>query len=80
MTVHFNMKNNLRSLFFKNSPQRIKSIQVKNTCLIAVPNHSNIIQLNLNDASHDFRMHQERTEIRLPLAKNTLAENDHLAI
>jgi len=48
---------------FETAPQQIHVVQVSNTCLIEVPNHSNIIQLDLNGKSRDFRMHKGRTEI-----------------
>lgn len=45
--------------------QEIKSIKIKNTCMIDVPKHSNIIQIDLNHKSRDFRMHKGRTIIDL---------------
>lgn len=50
---------------FDSSIQNIETISVENTCLIEVPNHSNIIQLDLNDQTKDFRMHKGRTEISI---------------
>lgn len=45
--------------------QKIKTLKIENHCLVDVSDHSNIIQIDLNDRSRDFRMHGERTEIRL---------------
>lgn len=45
--------------------EEIKHIKIKNTCLVNVPKHSNIIRLDLNDRHRDFRMHKGRTEISI---------------
>jgi len=45
--------------------KNIKTIKVENTCLIDVARHSNVIQVDLNNQSKDYRMHKKRTEIRL---------------
>lgn len=43
----------------------IKELKVENTCLNNVSNHSNIIQLDINNQSKDFRMHKGRTIINV---------------
>jgi len=45
--------------------KNIKTIKVENTCLINVTRHSNVIQIDLNNLSRDFRMHKKRTVIKL---------------
>lgn len=56
------------SCSFSNVPVTFKNIMIKNTCLITIPNQSNIIQLELEGsvAVRDFRMHKGRTEINVP--------------
>jgi len=55
---HIRVKGNLGKLNAK-----INSIEIRNTCLINIVKHSNIIQIDLNDRFRDFRMHKERTVI-----------------
>lgn len=43
----------------------IKTVEVENTCLNKVTRHSNVIQLDLNNTSKDYRMHKDRTSISL---------------
>lgn len=43
----------------------IEEIHIQNTCLIDIPNHSNIIQVQVNDGLRDFRMHKERVKIEI---------------
>jgi len=45
--------------------KNIKTIKIENTCLINVARHSNVIQIDLNNTSRDFRMHKKRTVINL---------------
>ena len=45
--------------------QKIKTIKIENNCLSNIPNHSNIIEIDINDISKDYRMHKGRTEINL---------------
>lgn len=45
--------------------QNIDAIKIENTCLNNISRHSNVIQIDLNDKSRDFRMHSRRTEIAL---------------
>ncbi len=44
--------------------QKIKNLEVKNTCLNNISRHSNIIQIDLNNESKDYRMHKNRRVIR----------------
>lgn len=50
---------------FGKSAMNIKKIKVENTCLNNVPHHSNVIQIDLNNKSKDYRMHKKRTVINL---------------
>jgi hypothetical protein len=43
----------------------IKKIKIENSCLNNVPHHSNVIQIDLNNKSKDYRMHKKRTVINL---------------
>ncbi len=43
----------------------IEKIEIGNTCLIEVLDHSNLIQLDLNETFRDFGMHKGRTEIEI---------------
>lgn len=43
----------------------IDTISVENTCMTEISGHSNIIQIDLNNKSKDFRMHKDRTIINL---------------
>jgi len=45
--------------------KNISSIEIKNTCLNNVFRHSNVIQVDLNNSSKDYRMHKKRTKINL---------------
>lgn len=45
--------------------KNIRTIKVENTCLNNVLRHSNIIQIDLNNQSKDYRMHKKRTVISL---------------
>jgi len=59
---HIKVKGN-----FGKSALMIKTIKVENRCLNNVPRHSNIIQIDINDKSRDYRMHKKRTVIELIL-------------
>ncbi len=48
---------------FENMPKKIQIIEIKNTCLIDVEDHSNIIQIDLVGETKDFRMHKGRSKI-----------------
>lgn len=43
----------------------IKSLEISNTCLLNINDHSNIIQLRLHDQERDFLMNSDRTFIKL---------------
>lgn len=45
--------------------ENIDTIKIENTCLNNVYRHSNIIQIDLNNESKDYRMHSKRTVINL---------------
>lgn len=45
----------------------IRTIKIENTCLNDISSHSNIIQIDLNNQSKDYRMHKKRTVINLTL-------------
>jgi len=42
-------------------------IDINNTCLNSISNHSNIIQIELGEEIKDFRMHKHRTLIKVEL-------------
>ncbi len=50
---------------FKTPVANVKKLEIINTCLLKVPNQSNIIQLDLNKTTKDFRMHQQRKKITI---------------
>lgn len=50
---------------FGKSNALIKNVKVENSCLVNVPHHSNVIQIDLNNKSKDYRMHKKRTMINL---------------
>lgn len=54
---------------FGKSRMIVKNIKVENSCLNNIPHHSNIIQIDLNNKSKDYRMHKKRTVINLKYAK-----------
>ncbi len=45
--------------------KNIQTIEIENTCLNNVSRHSNVIQIDLNNKSKDYRMHKRRTAIKL---------------
>jgi len=57
---HIKVKGN-----FGKSGMLIKTIKVENRCLNNVRRHSNIIQIDLNNKSRDYRMHKKRSVIDL---------------
>ena len=50
---------------FEKEPKNVNSIKIINTCLNDISNHSNVIQVDINAQSKDYRMHEKRTEIEL---------------
>ncbi len=42
-----------------------KSLEITNRCFLTYKNHSNIISIDLQDITSDYRMHKERTSIRV---------------
>ena len=50
---------------FKKKVNALNEIQIRNTCLVEIPDHSNIIQVQANGTLRDFRMHKERTSIQI---------------
>lgn len=45
--------------------QAIHYIQLKNTCLIEVEDHSNVVNFQINDTNRTFRLHEGRTRIEV---------------
>lgn len=43
----------------------LKSIEITNTCLLSINNHSNIIEFRLFDQERDFLMNKDRTKINV---------------
>ena len=41
----------------------IESLEINNTCLLNINNHSNIIEIRLGDSERDFLMNKKRTSI-----------------
>ena len=50
---------------FGETQKEITTIKIENTCLNNIAHHSNVIQIDLNNESKDFRMHKRRTIIDL---------------
>lgn len=46
-------------------PKHFQNLQIFNTCLASVEGHSNIIQVDLDGKSKDFRMHKGRSKINI---------------
>lgn len=42
---------------------KIESLEINNTCLLNINNHSNIIELRIDDSERDFLMNEGRTSI-----------------
>ncbi len=47
--------------------KKVKIIEIKNTCLLNIEGHSNVIQLRLNNQERDFLMNINRKEIIVQL-------------
>jgi len=43
----------------------IQSIEIDNTCLLSIDDHSNIIEMRLYDQERDFLMNADRTSIKI---------------
>lgn len=43
----------------------IQSLEIKNTCLLNIEDHSNIIEVRLNERERDFLMNLDRTAIKI---------------
>ena len=52
---------------FKTNDLEFTNIQLKNTCLMKVEEHSNILEVRLSGQERDFRMHKDRTFIEVQL-------------
>lgn len=52
---------------FKTEISNVKQLEIKNTCLLSIDNHSNIIQVDLNNISKDYRMYVKRKTISIDL-------------
>lgn len=61
MTIKLDHINLLGSLI--DVPENVTSLNIVNTCLLNIDGQSNIIQLDINSKSQDFRMHKGRTQI-----------------
>ena len=57
---HIKIKGNLGKTI-----KHIDTIKIENTCLNNISRHSNVIQIDLNNQSKDYRMHKRRTVINL---------------
>ena len=57
---HIKVKGNLGKKM-----ENIDSIKIENSCLNNVNRHSNILQIDINNQSKDYRMHKKRTVINL---------------
>jgi hypothetical protein len=51
--------------FLSKAKKNIKTVKVKNEFLIDVENHSNIIQLDINNSFKDFRLHKDRIQLQV---------------
>ena len=51
--------------FLSKAKKNIKTVTVHNKFLIDVENHSNIIQLDINNSFKDFRMHKDRIQLQV---------------
>lgn len=52
---------------FEGVIESIQNVDIQNTCLLSIENHSNIIQLRLNNQERDFLMNSKRTNINVEL-------------
>jgi len=57
---HIRVKGNLEEI-----NEQVKSIKFRNTCLIDVLGHENIIYINLNGTTKDYRMTRRKKVIRV---------------
>ncbi len=55
---HFKVK-----AIFEIPVSTIKKLEITNTCLLQVPKQSNILQIDINKTTKDFRMHYQRKKI-----------------
>ena len=44
---------------------KIQTLKIENTCFIETKDHSNLIQIDINNNPKDYRMNKERTMIDL---------------
>ncbi|MGJ8744136.1 DUF6702 family protein [Polaribacter sp.] len=51
--------------FLSKNPDNIKSVKIKNEFLLNVASHSNIVELDINNTFRDFRLHDQRREIKV---------------
>jgi len=47
----------------KNLSEPITTLEISNTCLLNIQDHSNVIEINLHQQERDFLMNKNRTEI-----------------
>lgn len=48
-----------------NVDKTINTLEIKNTCLLNIEGHSNIIKLRLSEKDRDFLMNEDRTSIQI---------------
>lgn len=58
--------------FLSKSKKNIKTVSIKNEFLIDVKDHSNIIELDINNSFKDFRLHKDRREIKVDYSAENL--------
>jgi len=51
--------------FITTTSQAIKSLEIKNTCLLDIEDHSNIIEVRINNRERDFLMNNDRTSLQI---------------
>ncbi len=49
--------------FIPQTKHTIQSLEIKNTCLLDIEDHSNIIEVRLNNQERDFLMNEDRTTL-----------------
>lgn len=52
---------------FDDTKPSFQSLNIKNTCLLSLEDHSNIIEIRVQDQERDFLMNKERTSIQVSL-------------
>ena len=57
---HIYLKSNILEI-----DEVVKSVDIQNTCLLNIANHSNIVEVRLNKSERDFLMDSDRTSIKL---------------